>query len=336
MNLKAKIHDTLACKGVLPLDDFMQMTLTAYYTRQDPLGKAGDFITAPEISQVFGELIGLWMADYCHRTTPAQVMELGAGRGTLLADALRACQKVAPAFVEDLAVHLLEISPPLRALQKKNLTPLCSPRWHDSLTTLPPAPTLFIANEFFDALPIKQFIKTEAGWHERVIISQDDKLLYDTIPTTHSFDNNAPLGTIVEQCPQAHTFIKQITRHLTQWGGACLIIDYGYSEGSGDTLQAMQNHKSIDPLTALGEADITAHVNFADLTTTAEAEGAVVYGPITQSDFLTRLGARERFQKLDKPDPLAERKLLDPAYMGTLFKVLALTAADSPPPAGFA
>jgi len=344
-------------QGPLSIADYMDICLGhpdwGYYRRQDPLGRAGDFITAPEISQMFGELIGLWCADQWLRAGQkpgTQLVELGPGRGTLMADALRAAALV-PGFTESTQVHFVETSPALRTEQAKRVT---DASWHDHLDQVPPGPLLLIANEFFDALPIRQFIRTDRGWCERHVTKSGAGRAAPTFTITLGQDpvspdllpvavRDAPKGSMAEICPAAENIIRDLAARLRTDGGAALIIDYGHTKSApGDTLQAVRNHKFADPFTDPGDADLTAHVDFAALVSAALSEDARVDGPVTQRDFLIDLGIETRAETLRTKTPAAAaeinaalERLIGEAEMGTLFKVLALTGLHEAPPAGF-
>lgn len=309
-----------------------------YYATRDPLGKAGDFITAPEISQMFGELIGAWCADLWQRAgaPPIAYVELGPGRGTLAADAQRVMAKAGLAP----AVHFVEASPVLRAAQAERVP---GAHWHDSLQSLPQdTALLIIANEFFDALPIRQLVRAGSGWRERRVACQDT--LFVPIAGPDVPDSvippplrEAPAGSVIETSPAAVAMIGDCARRLAAQGGAMLAIDYGYEGPAiGETLQAVRAHAPANPFEAPGERDLTAHVDFATLAAAAQANGAVVTPLATQRDFLGLLGIDARAAALG-PRALADRaRLVGADAMGTLFKVLGLHAPGWPVPAGFA
>jgi SAM-dependent MidA family methyltransferase len=313
----------------------------AYYGGRDPLGRAGDFITAPEISQMFGELTGLWAADLILRADAATAayIELGPGRGTLAADALRA---MARAGLEP-QVHFVETSPVLRERQR---TAVPGAQWHDDVATLPvDRPLVIVANEFFDALPIRQYERAARGWRERMVA--DGAFLLgeancaDEIPLPLS---DAPLGAIVERNPAAAAITATLARKIAAQGGALLALDYGYEgPATGDTLQAMSSHQYADPLEAPGTRDLTAHVDFAMLAAVAREYGLKPTPCVTQGAFLTALGIDARASTLAKANPseadaieTARHRLVAPEAMGRLFKVLCLRHSDWPMPAGFA
>ncbi len=342
--------------GPLPVADFMRLALSepgiGYYATRDPLGAAGDFVTAPEISQMFGEMIGLWCVDLWEklgRPDPFLLVELGPGRGTLMADALRAA-RVRPAFLRAMRLHLVEISAPLRAQQAGRLDAF-APVWHDDAAALPAGPTILIGNEFLDALPIHQFQMTEDGWRERAVACADDALAWTHIaPGTHlellrPEHRAAKPGDIAEVCPAALTLAQSIAQRLANEPGAALFFDYGpMRSGLGDSLQALRGHRPADPLRAAGAADLTAHVDFAAVAETARAQGANVFGPVGQGRFLQVLGIEQRASMLAAKAAAEDRaaiaaalhRLIAPAQMGTLFKVLAIAAPQLTELAGFA
>ncbi len=344
--------------GPLTVADFMAEALGhpeyGYYTTRDPLGRAGDFTTAPEISQVFGELIGLWCADLWSRMgrpNPVILAELGPGRGTLMRDALRAARLV-PEFTAALRLHLVETSPALRRTQAKTLRDH-RPDWHETMATLPPGPLLVVANEFFDALPIRQFVKTTEGWREKLVglSAEADALAFALSPgSTPAVAlvppelREASPGSVAEIGAATLSVVDGLAERLVATGGAALVIDYGYQgPASGDTLQALRRHQRHDPLDAPGTADLTAHVDFTALANAAHQAGAWSWGPVPQGAFLQALGITARLERLLQhaaPGQAADlgiavRRLIDPAEMGTLFKVLCIAAPDLPPPAGF-
>ena len=352
--LDRRLKERIRRDGPIPVADFMAVALQdpwgGYYRRRDPLGAGGDFTTAPEISQMFGEMIGLWCVDGWHAdATPAPfaLVELGPGRGTLLADALRAA-RVDPAFGASAAIHLVETSQPLRARQRAALatTPAT---WHETIDTLPDLATIVVANEFFDALPVRQFMREAGAWRERCVGLDDDAFVFVAAPTTAPAaalpamrEALAP-GTIVERRPAAEAIVAAIARRIVARGGRALLIDYGHGGGAGDTLQALRDGRPASPLEAPGEADLTAHVDFAALAVAARESGAEAWGPLPQGRFLRALGIERRAEILAaaRPDRRATigaalHRLIGAAEMGTLFKALAITRADAPAPAGFA
>jgi SAM-dependent MidA family methyltransferase len=350
--LEAEIRRIIATDGAIPVDRYMELCLShprhGYYLTRDPLGAAGDFVTAPEVSQMFGELIGAWAATVWRQmdSPPAvRLIEMGPGRGTLMADALRAARAM-PEFHAALSVHMVETSPVLCALQEKTLANTSAPLvWHHGIEEVPQGPAIAIANEFVDALPIAQFVKDRDGWHVRMVGIVDDELAFVAAPDPmlkQSETEATPVGAILER--RYDRPVSLLARRLAQHGGAALIIDYGHMEsGFGDTLQAVRGHKFTDPLVDPGEADLTAQVDFAAVAGWAQREGAVTQGPITQSEFLRRLGIEQRAARLKgsaTPQQAADidaalTRLTAPGQMGELFKVLAIADPKLGPLPGF-
>ena len=341
----------IARTGPMTLAEFMTESLLhpthGYYTTRDPLGAAGDFTTAPEISQMFGELLGLWLAQaWIDQGAPAPFLlaELGPGRGTLMADVLRATRRV-PGFHDAARLHLVEVSPTLRARQAEALAGH-EITFHDHLADLPDGPLFLLANEFFDALPIRQFQRGKTGWHERMIGAEDGRLIWGLGPDT-ALDlledrlADTTEGQIVEVNTPALPLAEDIGRRIAAHGGAALIVDYGEAVSIGDTFQALRDHKPVDPLTCPGEADLTAHVAFAPLAQAAAPARAS--SPTPQGVFLERLGITARAQALAanlsgaalETHIAAHRRLTHGQEMGTLFKVMSLTPPDAPLPPGF-
>lgn len=334
--------------GPITIAEYMTIALThpehGYYTTRDPLG--ADFTTAPEISQMFGELLGLSLAGaWMDAGAPSlfTLAELGPGRGTLMADALRATAKV-PGFHAAAQLHLVEVSPTLRAAQARTLAG-AAPVWVDTVADLPEAPLFLIANEFFDALPIRQFLRDEPGWRERVVGADGDTLAFgltDAAPIVGLGDATVQDGDLVQTSATAEAIMDEIARRIVTHGGAALIIDYGDAEVTGDTFQAIQNGQKADPLSAPGAADLTAHVDFGALARSAMAQGAATHGPLGQGTLLHRLGIELRAATLAKTadDPAAIEtaytRLTDPAQMGDLFKGIAVTHHERTAPPGFA
>jgi NADH dehydrogenase [ubiquinone] 1 alpha subcomplex assembly factor 7 len=345
--LMAHLAGRVAAAGPLTVAAFMEEALFhprwGYYATRDPLGARGDFVTAPEISQVFGELIGLWCVDLWRRLgapDPVLLVELGPGRGTLLRDALRAA-RVVPDFLAAARLHLVERSPVLRAAQEEALG--AAAQWHDDFCTVPPGPLLLVANEFLDALPIRQFVRGADAWRERVVTCSGDVLAFAEAPTGAALEDAEP-GAVREQRPAALVLARDLAARLARDGGAALVIDYGYWPGAcGDTLQAVRRHRPHEVLAEPGSADLTAHVDFAAFADAAAAAGARVWGPVPQGVFLDRLGIEARAVRLIAAADAEQahlirsgcRRLVDPAEMGRLFKALALTHPSCPPPAGF-
>ncbi len=336
--LADRLARAITLAGPIPLAQFMAAANAHYYATRDPLGASGDFTTAPEISQMFGELVGAWIADLWHRAgRPAMhYVELGPGRGTLAADALRAMA------MADLTppVHFVETSPVLRAVQAGRVPDVI---WHDDVSTLPDdAPLIVIANEFFDALPIEQIVRAGDGWHRRLVACQDTlflpiagPLVPDAIVPGHLRD--AAPGTIIETSPASVAIIRALSARLVAQGGALLTIDYGYAGPAlGETLQAVRGHRFANPFEAPGEQDLTAHVDFATLAAAAIAEGARAWGPVAQGSFLTALGIDQRAAALGRSVRKDRDRLVETDQMGGLFRVIAITAPSWPEPAGFA
>lgn len=347
----------IATTGPITVAEFMETALGhsryGYYLTRDPFGVAGDFTTAPEISQMFGELVGLWCA-VVWRTMgepdPFVFAELGPGRGTLMADALRATLGV-PGFHAAARLHLVETSPLLRARQRNALGPAAaSAEWHDTFAGLPPGPLVLVANEFLDALPIRQFQRSAQGWSERMIDSGDGGFRFVLGPP-HPVAALVPAalarareGSIVEVSPAASALAHSIATRIAAAGGAALLVDYGHGlAAAGDTLQAVKAHAFHPVLAAPGEADLTHHVDFAALAEAARTAGARVLGPVAQGDFLAALGIRERAAMLTASASAVQahdvhralNRLVDAAEMGTLFKAMALTHPGLAAPPGF-
>jgi NADH dehydrogenase [ubiquinone] 1 alpha subcomplex assembly factor 7 len=336
-------------QGPISIADYMRECNAHYYATRDPFGAAGDFTTAPEIGQVFGELIGAWCTDYWQRMgapDPVLLVELGPGRGTLMADALRATRRVS-GFHDALKLHLIEQSPVLRKLQQEKLAAY-TPQFHDDVASLPPGPLLLIANEFFDALPIVQFEQHDLQWYERLVGLEGEKLTFRRasqflldIPNGARPENEGKVRMI---SPAIEKVAENVGVRLRRHRGAALVIDYGFFPSAlGDTLQAVRQHKPASIFDSPGEVDITAHVDFAALAHAAAYGRVQVHGPVTQAQFLIQLGIAAREAALLKnatPDQQiairgACRRLIEPAEMGSLFKVLALTPPGGPMPAGF-
>lgn len=340
--LAALIRARIETRGPMRIDEYMALCLGhpehGYYTTRDPLGAAGDFVTAPEVSQMFGELIGAWTAQVWAdqgRPAPFVLAELGPGRGTLMRDALRAARAM-PGFASAAQLWLVETSPVLRARQAGTLAEH-APRWAETVASLPDAPLIAIANEFFDALPVRQFHRTDIGWQERLVNWVGEALRFTFGPPLADADLEArfphlPDGVLVEVSAAAEAVTARLAGRVAARGGAVLVFDYGAWDGAGDTFQAIGAGRPADPLAAPGEADLTTHVRFKAL---AEAAGAGVRfsGPLRQGEFLERLGIGARAEALarDRPPEVREaiaaqhRRLTHPEEMGDLFKVSALT-----------
>lgn len=350
--LDQKVREKIASDGPMRLDHFMNIALAdpdfGYYTQRQPFGQAtdvgGDFITAPEISQIFGELLAIWCVDLWQKAGELDRLyhiELGPGRGTLAADMRRVISKFG--LTDVMPCHLVEMSPALSELQRAAI-PAAKTHW--TIETIPTdAPAVIIANEFFDALPIRQFRRMGDSWVERYIDLEDNGLIYTECPSAPPPGHHDHIheDEIYEYCPAAHSILETITTRLCQTGGALLAIDYGSTvPGSGDTLQAMRAHHFTSPLSKLGENDLTAHVNFHALAATAHGAGGVVHTPTSQGQFLTKLGIIERANALAAANPNMSAtiqkscdRLIAPDQMGRLFKVLCVTSPGFPIPEGF-
>ncbi|MEX2519883.1 MAG: SAM-dependent methyltransferase [Paracoccaceae bacterium] len=345
--LEAIIRRQIAASGPISLHDYMALCLGhpehGYYPTRDPLGAAGDFTTAPEISQMFGEMIGLALAQAWidqGRPSPFRLVELGPGRGRLVADAWRAAGAV-PGFHGAADLWLVEISGPLRAAQAR-LAPQA--RHVARLAEIPPGPLFLIANEFFDALPVRQYLMTASGWAERMVGLEDGRLASGLHAAPLPL-GRAPLGAVREVNPAGNAIAAEIGARLARDGGAALIVDYGYGEtppSGADTVQAVRRHAFADPLEAPGEADLTAHVDFEALAAAGAGAGARASALIGQGEWLARLGIGARAEALARARPdqaetvaAALQRLTGPAGMGTLFKALALFAPGAPKPPGF-
>ena len=331
--------------GPISLAHYMAESNARYYTSRDPLGEEGDFITAPEISQMFGELIGLWFADLWVKMGSRKhihFVELGPGRGTLSKDALRTAARYEFAPV----LHFVETSPALRKIQKEAFPDVIH---HDDLSTLPEdAPLLIVGNEFFDALPIHQLIRSADGWHERMVGLDGDDFVF--VAGDKPMDaivpkgwKSASQGTMIETSAAASTLMGEIATRLKNQGGAALIIDYGPFEArSGSTLQALKSHEKVDVFDHPGQADLTAHVDFEMLKDVADAQGADVMGVQMQGEWLRQMGIDVRMEALQRQNPGEADKLkrqydrlVADEQMGTLFKVLGMSGRRWPDGVGF-
>lgn len=334
--------------GPMSISEFMTQCLYhpehGYYTQAKPLGRAGDFITAPEISQMFGEMIGLCLAqNWLDQGAPDRfcLAELGPGSGQLMADILRATKSVA-GFHAAAHLYLCEVNPHLKAQQAERLAAF-DPQWIASTTELPALPLFLVANEFLDCLPINQFIATASGWDEQIIASHEGQLCFAR-RAAGAVESELPkgtaTGTVIELCPAANAIVQDIAASITRHGGLALICDYG-GTGGGDTLQAIRAHEKLDPLESIGQADLTAHVNFTALKD-ALADVKIA-GPAPQGAFLERLGITARAQTLAQNlsgaalenHITAHHRLTHPEEMGELFKVMAILPRDGVAPAGF-
>ena len=352
--LHQEIAARIRAQGPIPVAEYMSLVADTYYKMQEPFGAGGDFTTAPEISQMYGEMIGAWFVDVwmqMGKPDSVKLIELGPGRGTLSADIMRTMAGW-PDLKAAVTLHLVETSPRLREIQSVTLKGHRA-GWYDSLNEVPDGVCFVIANEFFDALPIHQFKKMEAGWQERYVDYnvEKDAFFFTTAPLDINITGimpeefmNAPAGSIFEISPDSLSVIEQISDRIARHGGAALIADYGHLlPGLGDTLQSISKHRYADPLEEPGERDITAHVDFGTLKTVAE-QSVMVSGPVTQGQFLINLGIEARAQKLGENATDKQRqdilsalcRLIAPKEMGRLFKVMALTSkADLIEVAGF-
>jgi NADH dehydrogenase [ubiquinone] 1 alpha subcomplex assembly factor 7 len=361
--LSERLRRRIEREGSISLSDYMAAVLTdpaeGYYIKGDPLGAEGDFVTAPEVSQMFGELLGLWsivLWQALGSPSPFSLVELGPGHGTLMADALRAA-RLSTAFLAAIDLRLVETSPRLEALQRERIAavapglPAC---WYGNLGDVPEAPMVLIANEFFDALPIKQFQLTAGGWAERRVglgpggegfcfrLGPASPLNALRLPET---SRNARIGQLAEVSPASLAHAAEIGRRLAEHPGVALIIDYGPERSRhGATLQALRRHQPHDPLATPGQADLTAHVDFASLAqAAAEGRGLAVFGPLEQGRFLENLGIEARAERLKDTATKAEAAAVDAALhrltdrnaMGAHFKVMALAHQAAGIPAGF-
>ena len=344
--LSAIFARLIANTGPISMMHYMGESNARYYASRDPLGAGGDFITAPEISQMFGELVGLWLADIwirAGREEPVHYVELGPGRGTLARDALRAGKR----YGFEPRVHFVETSPELKDIQ---LAAVPHAQWHDDLSSIPPyGPVLVVANEFLDALPVRQLVMTPDGWRERMVgLGPEGRLI--PVAGRQPMDaavpearRNAAEGTIIETCPGAAAVVYEVAGRLADQGGAALFIDYGHAEPrDGSTLQALRDHLMVDPFAMPGEADLTAHVDFATLAPIAQSRGCRWLGTTTQGRWLRELGIETRAESLAAFAPqhasaihAAKARLIGEGQMGALFKVMGLAAPEWPDGAGF-
>ncbi len=350
------IRDVIAAEGPISLARYMELALQhpgyGYYRINDPLGASGDFITAPEISQMFGELIGVWLADVWRQSgdpNPFVLLELGPGRGTLMQDVLRATSKVA-GFHQALRLHLLESNAALRKQQQEKLAAY-KPVFVDRLMELPEMPLLAVANEFFDTMPMRQFVKTGKGWCERLVGFEKDELVFALSPPAPAIQTlvpdewrEGPEGMVYEISPVSLAIVNHVASHIARHGGAGLVIDYGYATPSGQpTLQGVADHRFTGVLERPGEVDVTADVDFSALKLIAVHQGAKVAGPANQGAFLEAMGiglraavlkrhaTEEQAQKIDED----MHRLVDPAHMGIQFKVLGILSPAIKETAGF-
>lgn len=352
------IRHQIKADGPMAVSKYMALALGhpqfGYYMRSDPFGTDGDFITAPEISQMFGEMIGVWVAvvwQALGQPNPFNLIELGPGRGTLMADAVRAAEKM-PGFDDAARITFVEISPVLKEKQKKTMAGMFSmPAWRDNFSDaaadFADGPSIIIANEFFDALAIDQYEKFEDGWYVRTVdwaegengeagafVFAQGRRLDDESVIAASLRTASP-GALFEHCESGAQIMSDIAAHIQAQGGAALVFDYGHVEpGIGETLQALKAHEFFNPLETPGEADLTAHVDFSMLADTAMAAGVQVFGPVPQGAFLSRLGLRQRADRLilnATPEQTQEiesahSRLVEADQMGAMFKTLAIAS----------
>jgi NADH dehydrogenase [ubiquinone] 1 alpha subcomplex assembly factor 7 len=352
--LEQELAAMIRMEGPIGIDRFMALALGhpryGYYMTRDPLGVQGDFVTAPEISQMFGELLGLaagmiWQS--LGEPRRFALCELGPGRGTLMEDALRAL-KALPGCREAIEVHLVEMSPILKAAQQKTLADSgATPNWHLTIETLPrDCPLIILANEFFDALPVRQFKRDTMGWHERMVgLSESGQLVFGFSATPiAALTLPAPEGALFETSPIALDIQRRLAERITAQRGAMIAIDYGHHRsGFGETLQAVRQHHYVPVLSDPGEVDLTAHVDFATLAIAAHKGGAKTHPILTQATLLDRLGIGHRANLLKRnaenqgeiDAALARLSGKDAKSMGLLFKALAITSPGLPPPPGF-
>ncbi len=347
MSLKQKLVEHIEQSGPMTVAEYMAACLYdpdhGYYaTRPSIGGESSDFLTAPEASQMFGELIGLWCAhDWEALGKPAfNLIELGPGRGVLMQDIWRATQRV-DGFQDAASVAFVEMSAPLIAEQSARVP---GAEWVARLEDAPPGASLIVANEFLDCLPIRQFVRTEDGWREKLVgLDEANQLIFGLSAVLTAPDSDDEIGAVREIAPSMPSLVYEIERRLHAHPGRALFIDYGYvtSEGA-DTLQALQRHAKVDPLAAPGESDLTAHVHFARLAMLAKDAGLEVHGPAPQGHFLRALGIELRAEALARANPgHSERlqrelnRLTHPDEMGVLFKAICLSSPNLPPPAGF-
>ncbi|UCI09368.1 class I SAM-dependent methyltransferase [Mesorhizobium sp. B1-1-8] len=348
--LKDRIVDLIGAVGPIPVSEYMALCLFdpehGYYTTREPFGAAGDFVTAPEISQMFGELVAVWLYQAWQDAgspLPVTIAEIGPGRGTLMKDMLRTFQRLDPALTAGASFAMIETSPRLTDIQKQTLAGQdVKPHWHQTIDTLPQQPLFVVGNELFDAVPIRQFIRAGEGWRERVVgLDDNDRLAF--FAGAGSVDSallpadaaDAPQGAIAEIAPARTALMSAIAERIARPGGAGLFIDYGYLRpGVGDTLQALRRHDHEDVLANPGEADLTAHVDFAALAAAVLAHGLGVELTM-QGEFLLDMGLLERAGSLGAGADAKTRQVISdaverlagPAAMGQLFKVLKILPA---------
>jgi len=341
--LATELAERIRQDGPISIADYMSAVADAYYAHGDVFGVAGDFITAPEISQTFGELIGLWCAVVWQNMGAPKsfhLVECGPGRGTLMKDLLRAAQRAA-GFLAAAQIHLIERSQALKGMQRAALRNH-SVTWHEDIAAVPDGPMILVGNEFLDALPIRQFQKTGDGWSERYVSADQRGFAFTLREGAPENPPAANMGAVFETSPAIVDFISRISARIAHAGGAALLIDYGHGvSAAGETLQAVKKHKPCGIFETPGEADLTAHVDFQAVA--QAAQGLKVYGPIAQGTWLVRLGIKLRGVQLAKGKPTETvrtietgiRRLTEPEAMGALFKVIALAHPTLATPDGF-
>ena len=336
------LMNKIKAKGPISIEEYMEVALThpefGYYRSQKAIGKDGDFITAPEISQMFGELCGLWGLDQIinqNIINHADWVEFGPGRGTFMSDIIRACSAAMPTKDEFWSAHLFEVHEGLIKQQQQKLSKVVHLEHFNDLNDLPHKPLLFVANEFFDALPVRQFVSKGAYWYERYVTIKNDTFSFISCASpTENFNFPKPTNDneVLEYSPRLSYFINKISEHINAFGGAALIIDYGKDNAIGDTLQAVKNHKPVEVLEEPGECDLSAWVDFSAIKQAANTAGATVCGPQPQGEFLKQLGLFQRAEQLGTGATVEERRkiaaavdrLTSPAQMGSVFKVMAI------------
>jgi NADH dehydrogenase [ubiquinone] 1 alpha subcomplex assembly factor 7 len=354
--LETYLAQHIRTQGPVDIGTFMALALGhpqyGYYMKQDPFGADGDFTTAPEISQMFGEVIGAWVADiWMQMGKPGffTLLECGPGRGTLMADMMRATQTV-EGFHAACGIHLLEMSPALKVLQEQNLDQY-DVRWHETLETLSDeGPLIVLGNEFLDALPVRQLVKSDKGWHERVVAHDDAQGFYFGARaagpelTALVPEDIRNINGVFEISPARAQFVRNLAAALKACGGVALFLDYGHARPApGDTLQALYKHEYVPVLSNIGNADLTAHVDFGVLREISAQEGLDCCGPVAQGAFLEKLGINARAQFLMKGAREEQKgdiqsalhRLTHGEQMGALFKVIGLSAREGIAPAGF-
>jgi NADH dehydrogenase [ubiquinone] 1 alpha subcomplex assembly factor 7 len=355
--LAQRLARAIRHQGPLPVSVFMTLALhdplSGFYAAREAIGANGAFVTAPETSQIFGELLGLWLLQIWRdqgRPDNVRIVELGPGRATLMADTLRAVRADSD-FLATAEIVLVEASPALEAVQRERLRDCGAVlRWVRQWSEVPQDRALFlVANEFFDALAIRQYVKTERGWCERMVtVDASDRLAFALAPMAFPLSipqrrGAAEAGAVYETSPAAEALAEDIARAITRHGGGALLVDYGHAEeGFGDTLQAVASHNPVDVLACPGEADLSAHVDFGAIAECARAGGATVHGPVGQGKFLHALGIESRAALLQSANPErtaeicdAVSRLVEPQMMGSLFKALAIVPQGAPRPPGF-